>query len=185
MTQFKPGDLLIAPPAMQDPRFRNSVLLITQDTNQGTQALCINKPAGHMINDIIQALDLQLEEDRPMFWGGPMGLNTVWMLHEAGWTADNTMPINDRWSMTSSMNMFNEVAQGNSPKWYRVMIGLSTWAPGQLEMELEGQGPFNIESSWLVAEAPGPEELFTQPPRDLWRNSCDLAGSQAVSHWLE
>lgn len=185
MSRYQPGDLLIAPPTMADPRFRNSVLLITQDGDQGTQGLCINKPAGHQLNDVISSLGIELPEDPVMFWGGPVGVNTVWMLHEATWSSENTMIINDQWSMTSSMNMFEEVAKGNSPKHFRVMIGLSTWAPGQLDSEMDGTGPFTIESSWLIAHAPGPDIMFTGAVRDMWHDCCELAGSQAVSHWLD
>ena len=184
MSKYQPGDLLIAPPAMADPRFRNSVLLITQHGQAGTQALCINKTSGHDINEVISALDIELPDNPKMFWGGPIGINTVWMLHERGWECDNTIPINDQWAMTSSMNMFEHIANGDQPKDYRVMMGLSTWTPGQLDAELNGTGPFTIESSWLVAKAPSPKELFEQPNRDLWHNCCELAGEQAVDQWL-
>jgi len=184
LTSITPGDLLIAPPAMADPRFKNSVLLITQHSSQGTQALCINKPSGHTVNEIVQAIDLELPQDVNLFWGGPVGLNTVWMVHDVDWAGDNTMRISEHWAMTSSMNMFHKITAGDRPKWFRVVMGLSSWAPGQLAMEMEGDGPFNIESSWLTAHAPTPEELLGQPPRDLWRNACDLSGNQAVSQWL-
>jgi putative transcriptional regulator len=184
MSLIKPGNLLIAPPAMLDPRFSKSVLLITQHGIEGTQALCINKTMGHGLNEVIGRMGIELPDDPKMYWGGPVGVNTVWMLHETGWLCENTMAVNSNWAMTSSMNMFENVADGDSPADYRVFMGLSSWRPGQLEQELNGTGPFSIESSWLVAEAPSPKELFSQPNRDLWQNCCELAGTQAVSHWL-
>ena len=184
MTQFRPGDLLISPPAMADPRFKQTVILLTQDTNQGSQGLCINRPSGHTVNEIIKPIEISLEQDIPLYWGGPVGVNTVWMLHDPAWTADNTLRIGTHWSMTSSMNMFHKIVDGDRPKWFRVMIGLSSWAPGQLEMEMGGEGPWTIDSSWIVARAPGPEDLFTIPPRDLWNHCCELAGTQAVNTWL-
>ena len=185
MFRFKPGDLLIAPPAMQDPRFRNTVLLITQISESGTQALCINKSSGHDLNEVIGTMGLELPDNPQMFWGGPVGVNTVWMLHENGWACENTMEIDEEWAMSSSMNMFEHVVDGNSPSHYRVLMGLSTWAPGQLEAEIDGTGEYSKESSWLVAEAPGPDELFSLSNRDLWHKCCELAGAQAVSHWLD
>jgi putative transcriptional regulator len=184
MSKFQPGDLLIAPPAMIDPRFRNTVLLITQHGPTGTQALCLNKPIGHNLNDVIAPLGVELEENPKMFWGGPIGVNTVWMLHEQGWECENTLSVTDEWAMTSSMNMFEHIADGDRPETYRVIMGLSTWEPGQLAAELNGTGSFTIESSWLVARAPCPQDLFDRPNRDLWQYCCEIAANQAVNDWL-
>lgn len=181
---YSVGDLLIAPPGIQDPRFSESVLLITQTSVLGTQAICLNRSSGHTVNEIIKPLNLELEEDLVLYWGGPVMNNTVWMLHSTDWAMDNTQPVNNEWSITSNMSMFDRVLDNNRPLWMRFMIGIASWGPGQLEMELEGRGPWDHNSSWLVAHSPNPQRLFTLPPARLWRHCCELSGHQAIDNWL-
>lgn len=181
---FYPGDLLIAPPYIQDSRFAESVLLITERHPQGTQALCLNRSSGHTVNEIIRPLNLELKEDLVLYWGGPVMTNTVWMLHSADWAMDNTISIDSRWSMTSNMEMFNRIIDGHRPEQFRIMLGISSWAPNQLEQEFKGLNGWDSGSSWLVAKSPDPEGLFIYKPTRLWRHCCELSGNQAIESWL-
>lgn len=181
---FDPGDLLIAPPGMIDPRFQKTVLMITHSSNNGTHAICLNKQSRHTVNDLITPIGQALEPDQPLFWGGPMATSTLWMLHDIDWSCDNTTAVNDQWSISSSMKMFQQIDNTAGPYIARFYLGLASWAPGQLELELEGDVPFTKESSWLVAKSTGPEELFSVDPDDLWNWACELSGQQAVSRWL-
>lgn len=181
---FKTGDLLIAPPGMIDPRFRKTVLMITHVSQNGTHAVCLNRQGNHSVNELIKPLGQELDPDQPLFWGGPMANSTLWMLHDNGWQCDNTIPVNEHWSVSSSMKMFQQIDNTAGPHLARFYLGLATWGPGQLEMELEGDIPFTKESSWLVAESTSPEEMFSVEPSDLWNWACELSGQQAVGRWL-
>ncbi len=181
---YKPGELLIAPPGMIDPRFRKAVLLITYDGLHGTQALCLNKETSTSVNTLIKPLGRELDPDQPLFWGGPVATTTLWMLHDKGWECDNTLEVNDDWAVSSSTSMFAELGNTGGPHRARFYLGLANWAPGQLEMELSGDQPFQPESSWLTADAPHPDVLFNVEPTDLWNWACELSGTQAVSRWL-
>lgn len=178
------GDLLVAPPTMPDPRFTNTVLLITNHGHRASQALCLNKPSEHRLSEIVNPLRLELEHDPRLYWGGPINPTTVWMLHDPSWTTDGTVVINSEWSMTSHMQMFNKIAQGSWPKRYRIMFGHSTWGPGQLIKELEGVEPFDMEGSWLVVHKPNPDWLVNSSVEHLWSSACGLCGQQAVDSWM-
>lgn len=184
MVDHAQGDLLIAPPSMPDPRFKEAVLLVTQDTAHGTQALCLNKLSGHSVNEILEPLNIRFEEDLPLYWGGPVGTSTVWLLHSSEWAEGNTQYINSDWSITSSINMFHKLINGDCPKHWRVMVGMASWATGQLDMEMEGEGPWDLSNSWLICAAPTPEEILTKSSSRLWRWSCDQSSHQAVDSWL-
>lgn len=178
------GDLLIAPPKMQDIRFSKAVLLVTDHGPQGTRAVCINKDSHTMVNDILDNLDKSLYPDQRLFWGGPMASSTLWMLHDHSWKTENTIFVNEEWALTSNHDMLDQINLGNGPKHKRFMLGISSWAPGQLEMEIEGELPWNRDSSWILAKAPSPEELFSLASSDLWIYSCELSAQQAVKDWI-
>ena len=182
----KQGDLLIAPPAIPDPRFKSTVLLMTHNDASGSLALCLNKQSDYTIQDIFDKLDLNIELNInfPLFWGGPISSTTVWMLHDRDWTMQESIEINDAWAMTSSMEMFGHLADGDYPSQFRLMYGFCSWDPNQLKSELRGTPPWNPNHSWLVAKNPGPEWIMEAPVDDLWRVTTELSGHQAVDDWL-
>jgi len=184
MQKPKATDLLIAPPHIPDPRFRKSVLLLTHDHRGGSFALCVNRPTEHTLQDIVDELGIDTALNFPLYWGGPVNANTVWMLHSTEWSCDHTVEINEEWSMTSNIEMFQDFANGNFPKHFRLMLGYCSWSKNQLQSELEGMAPWNHNNSWLIAENLGPEWLFEQPVELLWDNATTLSSHQAVSSWL-
>lgn len=179
------GSLLIAPPAMPDDRFKGTVIMLTHETEHNHVGLVINRSAQTRITQILEphVVDFQ-GRDFDLYWGGPVSPRTIWMLHDSDWQLDCTIDITQQWCMTSSMEMFHELAQGNHPKWFRLFGGLCSWAPGQLDREIRGQQPWNSRSSWLIAENPGAEWMFDQDPDLLWQGAMVLSSHQAVNNWL-
>lgn len=179
-------DLLIAPPNMPDTRFRNSVLMLTHTHSRGAFALCVNRPMNFTLEEILQDSNVKIDNcpKLPVYWGGPVSGNSLWMIHSADWAVENTALITSAWAMTSSEEMFHCIADGDTPRQFRIVMGYSSWAPGQLEAELEGHGPWSKNNSWLVAQNLGPEWLFEQDPDELWSSVVTLSSHQAVDSWL-
>jgi len=187
MVEFKPTDLLIAPPSIPDPRFRKSVMMLTHSHEGGSFALCLNRPSNYVCNDIIKEIDSvrDLDINIPLYWGGPVSPSTVWMLHSAEWSLEErTVEIDEAWSMTSHESMFAHLADGDCPRQFRMVFGFCSWAPQQLEAELRGLPPWNPKHSWLVAANPGSEWIFEQPVENLWENATTLSSHQAVDRWF-
>lgn len=179
----RPGDLLIAPANMVDPRFRNTVLFLTHHHDEGSFALCINRPTGHTVQEILEGHSIEGEFDWPLYWGGPVNPGTVWMLHDTGWRNPHTIKINDDWSMTSHVSMFNQIRE-DLPKRFRIFFGYASWAPEQLAKEFLGVSPWRRDHSWLTATNPDPDWLMDLDETELWSNSVELSAHQAVEQWL-
>lgn len=167
--------------------------MLTHSHSAGSFALCVNKPTKYTVQDLIEQatfeldidIDMDCELQFPLYWGGPVSPSTIWMLHSSDWTlTDTTVEINEQWSMTSNINMFYHLADGDMPREFRIMYGYCSWAPGQLECELAGREPWRPEHAWLVARNLGPEWLFNQASEDLWENATTLSAHQAVDSWL-
>ena len=182
--ELEPGDLLVAPPTIVDSRFSKTVLLLTHYSEIGALALCVNRSTEHKINEILKELDIQLDNNIPLFWGGPVSPNTIWMLHSKDWKVETTIEINDDWNLTSHVSMFHHLADGDTPNHYRVFFGQASWGPGQLMGELEGDPPWSKQHSWLTVHNPKPDWLIQTEPRNLWIESTQICGEQAVDKWL-
>lgn len=178
------GDLIISPPFMPDTRFNRSVIMITQDNPGGSHGFCLNRATNNTVNDLLQEHNVDLNIHIPLYWGGPVHPNTVWMMHSREWELESTVGINEFWAMTSNMNMFHHMCEGKVPLRFRVFYGFAAWAPGQLAAEIRGEEPFEKNSSWLIAKDPDPSFIMECPVEDLWEACTTLSGSQAVNRWL-
>ena len=182
--KYQTGGLLIAPPAIPDPRFKRSVIIITHKFKGGTYGLCVNRPTNYSIRDVLTDTGIEANFNFPIYWGGPINPTTVWMLHSSEWKMEGTVSIDHQWSITSNIGMFYHLNDLDIPKQFRMFFGQCSWAEGQLEAELRGISPWNPNHSWLLAESPDPDWLFEQSENDLWFNCTDLSSHQAVDTWL-
>ena len=178
-----PGDLIIAPPRIQDSQFAKSVILITNQRGTGHFGLCLNRPSNHRLSDLSLELECDLPEDYLLYWGGPVATQTIWMLHTPEWTIDHTIKINKYWSMTSHRSMFHHLADRDCPNNFIMTFGFCGWARGQLESELQGLPPYRVDSSWLTWQQPS-SDILNVVPDEMWRISCEQSSHQAVNSWM-
>jgi putative transcriptional regulator len=153
------GSLLIASPALIDPNFHRSVILIAEHTDEGAMGLVLNRPAESLVSDVVPDLSGLAAEDALVYVGGPVASDSVIVLAEfddpsmAGVLLDDDLGF-----VGSSGDDLGDVADG--VRRARVYAGHAGWGPGQLEGELE-------EESWIV-EPPQREEIFSDDPEGLW-----------------
>lgn len=178
------GDVIVAPPTMQDLRFRRSSLLLTYYDLDGALAICLNKPTSHTLEKISLEVGLDRPLNFPMYWGGPVNPGTIWMLHSTEWSIANTLNINNDWSLTSNEKMFWCAHEGDLPRYFRFFHGFCSWQPEQLDRELQGVPPWSHKSSWLTLDQPNAEMLLETPVDEIWQQCIELSGQQAVSNWL-
>lgn len=179
-------DLLIAPPGIPDPRFRNTVLMLTHQQEQASFALCVNRPTAYTLDQILANSDYSRLEmpPFPIYWGGPVSTQSLWIMHSTDWVTEETVVISPEWAMTSNETMFYSLAEGDCPRHFRIVMGYCSWQGDQLSNELNGVRPWTPEHAWLVARNLGPEWLFEQSVEDLWASATTLCSHQAVDSWL-
>ena len=160
--------------------------MLTHDHASGSFALCVNKPTKWTLDTVIEASDIEIDwvPKIPVYWGGPVSPNSLWMMHSSEWRTQHTVVLDDKWAMTSDMEMFQHIADCDCPRHFRIVMGYCSWGPGQLRSELEGNPPWQKQHSWLVAQNLGPEWLFEQDVEDLWGSATTLSSHQAVDSWL-
>jgi len=170
------GHILLATPALQDPRFRDSVILICQHNEHGALGLIINRPRNILTGDVFKDLGIADQQSdqytdqhtAPVYEGGPMDEFRGFLLHD-GWNIyDSTMQISPELHLTSSRDALEELARGEGPEHFMLILGYSGWDAGQLEQEL-------AENSWLIAPA-SQQILFQEPPEARWDYAARCLG---------
>lgn len=183
--ELNPGDLLVAPPATPDSRFREAVLMVTDHDHKGSVALCLNRATDFMVNDLITPLNVEIPWDPQLFWGGPVCQDISFMLHSPEWhMTEYTRDLTENWSVTQHWSMFVHLGDNDEPQHWRIFAGCAAWAPGQLDREIQGQKPWNKKHSWLIVNNPPVDQLFSTEPEDLWHWACDQAVAQSVSSFF-
>jgi putative transcriptional regulator len=152
------GQLLLASPALFDPNFRRTVVLVTEHTEEGAAGVVLNRPSNVAVADATPDLVPLVAEDDRVYLGGPVQQETVLVLARFEEPEAAAQLVVDDVGFVPGDGDFASLAASTSRA--RVFAGYAGWGPGQLEAELE-------ELSWIV-EAAGDAELFPEPGADLW-----------------
>lgn len=182
----KAGKLLIAHPNLPaDNYFSKSVIYIYSDNDShGTLGLCLNKKSGVTMQDLCDQRSIEFPyPSRPVYKGGPVTEQSIIMIHTSEWAGLNTTTAGPNYLLTSDNVMFEHLALGNQPAYWRMCLGLCAWKVGQLDLELSGQFPYSIENSWLIADA-NDYIMFELDGEEQWVASVDLCSKQLFSTYF-
>ncbi|MBW7921060.1 MAG: YqgE/AlgH family protein [Rubellimicrobium sp.] len=143
--------LLIATPAMQDPRFARAVIYLCAHTPDGAMGLVVNKPApGVDFGDLLDQLGLKQGPGGRAIrvrFGGPVELGRGFVLHSTDYPGTGaTMRIDADTAMSATTEILASIAEGTGPAEALFALGYAGWGPGQLDAEI-------ADNAWLVAEA--------------------------------
>ena len=75
------------------------------------------------------------------------------------------------------------LGDGDSPKYFRLFLGLCGWAPKQLMEELKGTPPRDHSFSWLTASADH-DNVFENDLKDQWNMAVERSGNEFVQSIL-
>src|SRR3954462_10129112 len=159
MAESLRGKLILASPALRDPNFARSVVLIAEHTDEGAMGLVLNRPASATVGEAVPDLSWLAGDDEPVYVGAPVAETAVIVL------ADFELPelagaiVEDDLGFIGADADDAERLDGAIRR-ARVFAGHAGWGPGQLEDELE-------EDAWIV-EPPRRAEIFTEEPEELW-----------------
>ena len=134
------GQLLIAAPTMSDPRFHHAVILMVRHNQTGAFGIVVNQPLGDRpLAALLGALgekDSAVTGTVRIFLGGPVQPEIGLVIHGTDYQRPDTVAIDGQLAMTSSVEIFRDIANGQGPIKRLVAFGYAGWAPGQLEAEL-------------------------------------------------
>jgi putative transcriptional regulator len=167
------GQLLVAMPQMQDPRFARSVVyLCAHSEDAGAMGLVVNKTFDELTIDELYA-HLKIEPTRrnrplPVHFGGPVDPGRGFVLHSPDYHEDGTLGIGDAFAMTATLEILRAIGKGEGPRQSLLALGYAGWAPGQLDAEIQANG-------WLSVAA-DPELVFDEAHTDKWQRALAKIG---------
>lgn len=148
-TRYLEGQLLVASPAMADPRFARTVILMVRHNANGAMGLVVNRQMGFTTpSNILREFGLEVdqalvksEDDGTkirVHYGGPVQLALGFVLHSADVARAETIVVGGV-GLTAAVEMLRMITTGDGPRRRLFALGYAGWAPGQLEAELARQ----------------------------------------------
>ena len=113
------GQFLVAAPEMGDPRFERTVILIVEDDATGALGIVVNRPVGEQplasLLDAVGEKSAGVTGSVRVFSGGPVQPEVGFVVHSAEYKRTQTIAINDRLSVTSSVAILRDIADKERP----------------------------------------------------------------------
>jgi putative transcriptional regulator len=166
-SDFLTGQLLIAMPAMADPRFAQSVIYLCAHTAEGAMGLVLNRPLqSPSFDDLLRQLEVAPVPPARrirLCQGGPMDNGRGFVLHTTDWTGEGSLRVDDGLALTASLDVLKAIAEGGGPREGILALGYAGWGPGQLDAEMQ-------QNAWL--SVPADETIVFDGDHDTkWRRA--------------
>lgn len=155
--------LLVATPALLDPNFADSVVLLLDVDENGALGVVLNRPSGVPVADVLADWGEVVAEPEVLFLGGPV--STEGALAVALLRTEDDVPVGFR-EVAGQLGLVDldtpvELLDG-SLVGLRIFAGYAGWGADQLDGEI-------AEGSWYVVPSQ-PLDVFRIDPGELWRD---------------
>lgn len=152
--------LLIAAEDMADPRFRQSVVLVTRHgRNHSTVGVIVNRVLDVGLKRVFP--DIKQAESHRLHYGGPVAPGQIVFLVRSETPPTAAITLAERLFLSSDGDSLGRLLEVPTPATeLRVFTGFASWAPYQLEREIE-RGDWHL----LPVDA---DALFKDPLDEMW-----------------
>ena len=168
------GQLLIAMPAMRDPRFTRTVIYVCAHNEEGAMGIVVNRLIGSIsFQDLMEQLELdpdRIPEARmpSIHFGGPVETGRGFVLHTTDYLVPDSMQLSESLALTATVDILRDISEGAGPDRRLLALGYAGWGPGQLDDELQ-------DNAWLSVDS-DPEILFDKVLDDKWDRALAKIG---------
>lgn len=153
--------LLIASPIIEEGSlFHRSLVYVDRHSSEGTRGYIVNKPSDVKVGEILSSAGVEKKTvpartaHQPVYIGGPVNSSSVTVLCEdPDASSENDLLGGAQVPLVStSETTLKSIGAGDGPKRYIMLLGCSSWDPGQLEKEFR-------DDAWIAVTCM-PEVMF-------------------------
>jgi putative transcriptional regulator len=166
------GQILLAMPAMSDPRFERAVIYMCAHNADGAMGIVINKTLDSIdFRELLGELVITVGpgfRDVPVHFGGPVENQRGFVLHSKDYSHTETLLVDDSIGLTATIKVLRDMASGDGPARSILALGYAGWGPGQLESEIH-------QNAWLTVPA-SDELLFDSANDEKWERAFNSIG---------
>ncbi|MFI9643864.1 YqgE/AlgH family protein [Micromonospora sp. NPDC051925] len=172
------GRLLVATPALKDPNFDRTVVLLVAHEAGGALGVVLNRATEVPVADVLGEWSDLARHPAVLFEGGPVQPESAICLARMRHPMRRLKGFQPISGAVGTVDLSADPERmRDSIGGIRVFAGYSGWGSGQLEQEIE-------DGSWFVLDAL-PGDAFVDRPDDLWPMVLRRQGGMmaAVAHF--
>ena len=157
------GKFLVASRRLQDPNFKETVVLLVEYGLNGAMGLVINRPSPVKLVTVFPDIKELKQRKDTIYAGGPVAVNQMLMLIRSSQVPEESKEITQDVYISSSGKVLERLMKStaNDEK-FRLFAGYAGWAPNQLDFE-------RTRGDWHVLKADA-ETVFAQKPLEIWQD---------------
>ncbi|MCB0483765.1 MAG: YqgE/AlgH family protein [Flavobacteriales bacterium] len=161
------GDVLISEPFLADPNFARSVILLIRHDDEGSVGFVLNELARFTIGEVLPDFPMP---SLPVYLGGPVGKQHLFVIHTLGHLLPDAIEISDGLFWGGDFETITAMAKSNEldPNAVKFFAGYSGWSEGQLKKEI-------FENSWITSRLETPLVMSHQV-QQLWKKTLIKMG---------
>ena len=162
-SSVKKGVLLVASPSLNDPNFRETVVLIVEHGSEGTLGLILNRSTKVLLSEALPDLTVLKGTSYRLFAGGPVQPTLLLLLFRLKDPPADARSVFDGVYVGGTPKVLEGIITRAKPtETFRVFAGFASWAPGQLGYEM-------LQGAWATLP-PDSSDIFDKDPATLWQD---------------
>ena len=162
-SSVKKGVLLVASPSLNDPNFRETVVLIVEHGSEGTLGLILNRSTKVLLSEALPDLIVLKGTSYRLFAGGPVQPTLLLLLFRLKDPPADARSVFDGVYVGGTPKVLEGIITRAKPtETFRVFAGFASWAPGQLGYEM-------LQGAWATLP-PDSSDIFDKDPATLWQD---------------
>jgi putative transcriptional regulator len=171
-----PG-FLVASPALHDPNFRGSLVLMAEHSQEGAFGLVVNRPSPLSVRDLLVTVSEELGEAAAkagrdggqVLFGGPVDPERLWILHRSGASGDDEgAQLGSGVALGGSRDLLEKLARTPDTGPFHLLLGYAGWGPLQVEAEV-------TQGSWIPLALDG-DLALDLPVEARWEEAVHRLG---------
>ena len=157
------GVLLVASPSLEDPNFRQAVVLIVEHGPEGTIGLILNRSTNVLLSKALPDIPVLKGTNYRLFAGGPVEPTRFLLLFRLKEPPVDARSVFDGVYLGRTPKVLESIiTQAKPTETFRAFAGFAAWAPRQLEAEM-------LLGAWAILPADS-FSIFDQDPAKLWQD---------------
>ena len=157
------GVLLVASPSLEDPNFRQAVVLVVEHGPGGTVGLILNRPTKLLLSHALPDITVLKGTSYRLFAGGPVEPTRFLLLFRLKEPPADARLVFDGVYLGRKPDALERIiTQAKPTETFRAFAGFAAWAPRQLEAEM-------LLGAWAILP-PDSVSMFDKDPATLWQD---------------
>ena len=157
------GVLLVASPSLEDPNFRQAVVLVVEHGPEGTVGLILNRSTSVLLSKALPDITVLKGTSYLLFAGGPVDPTRFLLLFRLKEPPADARSVFDGVYLGRTPKVLEHIiTQAKPTETFRAFAGFATWVPRQLEAEI-------LLGAWAILP-PDSVGIFDKDPATLWQD---------------